>query len=129
MPEHQIQTFMTKSPTVVEKQTKLAQALTIMSEQGIRHLPVVSSGKLVGIVSENELKIVENMQGFDARMCVVGDFILGPPYSVAPDAPVREVARAMAENRYGSAVVLEGDKVIGLFTATDALRALATVAL
>jgi acetoin utilization protein AcuB len=45
-------------------------------------------------------------------------------YCVSPDAPLVEVAREMAEHKYGSAVVVEGPKVVGVFTTTDALRAL-----
>jgi acetoin utilization protein AcuB len=43
---------------------------------------------------------------------------------VRPDTPVDEVAREMADRRYGCAVVIEGGKVVGVFTTTDALRAL-----
>lgn len=118
---------MTKSPVVVDRATSMAQALRIMDEQGFRHLPVIAEGRLVGVVSERELKIVEGMQGIDSAMCIVGDFILGPPYTVTPDAPLREVARAMADHKHGSAMVVDGDVVVGVFTTTDALKALATV--
>jgi CBS domain-containing protein len=76
---HTVGSYMTKSPVVVERTTTMAHALRIMDEQGFRHLPVVASGKLVGVVSERELKIVENMQGVDSGMCIVGDFLLGAP--------------------------------------------------
>lgn len=121
---HTITEFMTKSPVVVERTVTMAHALRIMDEHAFRHLPVTANGKLVGVVSERELKIVENMRGIDSAMCVVGDFIVGAPYSVAPDASLREVAREMAAHKYGSAVVVDGGKVVGLFTTTDALRAL-----
>ena len=122
-----IASFMTRSPVVVERSTTMARALRTMDEHGFRHLPVVDGGRLVGCISERELKIVENMRGVDSALCIVGDFIQGPPYAVSPDAPIGEVARAMAEKRFGSAVVVEGEAVVGMFTTTDALRALATV--
>lgn len=124
---HRISDFMTKSPVVVDRNTTMAHALRIMDEQGFRHLPVTAGGNLVGVISERELKIVENMRGIDSAMCIVGDFIVGAPYTVTADAPLREVALDMASHKYGSAVVVEADKVIGLFTTTDALRALATI--
>ncbi len=122
-----IGSFMTKSPTLAERSTTMARALRVMEEQGIRHLPILDGQRLVGCVSERELKIVENMRGVDSALCIVGDFILGPPYSVSPDASLREVARTMAEKKYGSAVVVEGERVVGVFTTTDALRALASL--
>jgi len=124
---HTIGTYMTRSPVVVDRTTTMAHALRIMDEQGFRHLPVVAGGKLVGVVSERELKIVENMQGIDSGMCIVGDFLLGPPYTVAPGAPLAEVVRTMADHKYGSAVVVEDGAVVGVFTTTDALKALAAV--
>jgi acetoin utilization protein AcuB len=105
----------------------MARALRTMEELGIRHLPVVDGGRLVGCVSERELKIVENMRAVDSALCIVGDFIVGPPFAVGPEAPLGDVARAMAEKKCGSAVVVEGDQVVGVFTTTDALRALSSV--
>ncbi len=118
---------MTRSPITVDKTTSLAEALKIMEEHGFRHLPVVESDKLLGVVSERELRCLENMEGFNSAHCTVEDFTLGPTYAVAPDSPVREVARVMAERKLGSAVVVEGDKVVGMFTTIDALRVLASV--
>lgn len=102
----------------------MARAMKIMEENSFRHLPIVEDGRLVGLLSERELKIVENMRVVDAGMACVEDFILTPPYSVSPDTPLAEVTRAMAEKKYGSAVIVEEDRVIGLFTTVDALRAL-----
>src|SRR5580700_11057157 len=124
---HTVGTHMTPSPVTVERGTTLARALHIMTEHGFRHLPIVDGRRPIGIVSERELRVVENMHGVDSAMCVVGDFILGEPYTVAPDAQLREVARTMAERKIRSAVVVDGGEVTGVFTTTDALRALAAV--
>jgi acetoin utilization protein AcuB len=102
----------------------LAHALKLIEEHGFRHLPILDDGRLVGLVSERELRVVENMRGVDSAFCTAGDFILAPPYSVGPDTPVREVARVMLERKCGSAVVVEGEQVVGVFTTTDALRVL-----
>jgi acetoin utilization protein AcuB len=126
-PAPRIDAFMTRSPIVVDRATTMARALRIMEEQGIRHLPIVEGERLVGCVSERELKVVENMRAVDSAMCIVGDFILGPPYSVPPDASLREVCRTMAERKYGSAIVTEGERVVGVFTTTDALRAVVSL--
>ena len=126
-PAPRIDTFMTRSPIVVAPATTMARALRIMEEQGIRHLPIVEGERLVGCVSERELKVVENMRAVDSALCIVGDFILGPPYSVPPEAPLRDVCGAMAEKKYGSAIVVDGERIVGMFTTTDALRAVASL--
>jgi acetoin utilization protein AcuB len=119
--------YMTRSPVVVERTATMAYALGVMEQHGFRHLPVMAAGKLVGVVSERELKIVENMRGVDSGMCVVGDFLLGAPYTVTPETPLRRVAQEMADHKIGSAVVVDGEAVVGVFTTTDALRALSSV--
>ena len=118
---------MTKSPVTVDPTTSLAAALKNMEEHRFRHLPVVEDGKLLGVVSERELRCLENMEGFNSAHCVVEDFTLGPTYSVSPEALVRDVARVMADRKLGSAVVVDGDAVVGVFTTVDALRILADV--
>ena len=127
MPARTVATCMTRSPVTVDRSTTMAQALKIMEEHGFRHLPVVDEGRLVGLVSERNLRVVENMRGIDSAFCTVGDFILEAPYSVAPDAPVREVARQMSVRKCGSAAVVDGEQVVGVFTTTDALAVLADV--
>ena len=52
----------------------------------------------------------------------------GDVYVTGPDATVDEVASHMAKHKYGSAIVVEQGKVIGLFTTVDALAALSTLA-
>lgn len=118
---------MTKSPVTVDRRTSLAEALKVMEDHGFRHLPVVDGTKLVGLVSERELRALENMQGFNSAGCTVDDFSLVQPYAVAPGALVREVAQHMADSKIGSAAVVEGDEVVGVFTTIDALRLLARV--
>ena len=46
-------------------------------------------------------------------------------YVVAPNMPLADAARVMAENKYGSAVVVDRSKIVGVFTTIDALHALA----
>jgi acetoin utilization protein AcuB len=123
-----IRKYMTPSPVTAPRNTTMARAMKLLDEHGFRHLPIVDdAGHLVGCLSERELKIVENMRVVDAGMACVEDFILGPPYAVSPETPLREVTRTMAENKHGSAVVVEGDRVVGMFTTINALRALSSV--
>jgi acetoin utilization protein AcuB len=115
---------MTPSPITVQRSASMAHALKVMEENGFRHLPVTDGGRLVGQVSERELRVLENMRGVDSAFCVVGDFLHGPPYSVSPGTPVREVIGVMSERKLGSAIVVEGDAVVGVFTTQDALHLL-----
>lgn len=46
------------------------------------------------------------------------------PYTVRRETPIHEAARVMAQRKLGSAVVVDGKKVVGILTTTDALAAL-----
>lgn len=122
-----IRSFMTLDPVVISSDRSLAEAHRLMRERGIRHLPVVDRGALVGVVSQRDLYLLETLRGVDPAADLVGEAMTPQPYAVAPDAPLEEVARVMAERKYGSAVVVERGSVVGLFTTVDALRALASV--
>jgi acetoin utilization protein AcuB len=118
---------MTLAPFVVGSRCTLAEAHQRMRERRIRHLPVVDDGRLVGIVSQRDLYLLETLRSVDATSETVAEAMTPDPFTASPDAPLDEVARRMAEHRYGSAVIVEDGKVIGVFTTVDALQALATV--
>jgi acetoin utilization protein AcuB len=116
---------MTESPHTIGKDQPLEKASQVMRDAGIRHLPVLDGGQLLGIVSTRDIYLVETLQDVDAAKVSVEEAMSAEPYSVAPDAPLEEVAAEMAEHKYGAAVVMEGRKVVGIFTTVDALRVLA----
>lgn len=119
---------MTVSPVVIGSDRTLADARRIMRERGIRHLPVVDGGQLVGLVSQRDLYLAETLRGVDPATDSVREAMSADPYAVPPDASLDEVAATMAERKLGSAVVVDRGSVIGLFTTVDALRALAELA-
>lgn len=127
MAKHTVERFMTANPIAIASDRTLADAHRIMRDRKIRHLPVVDAGQLVGLVSQRDLYLLETLQGVDPDSERVEEAMTAEPFTVAPDAPLEDVATAMAEHKYGSAVVLHGGQVVGLFTTVDALRALAAV--
>lgn len=128
LPVRVIAEFMTPSPHSIERDQPLAAAHRVMREHRIRHLPVLDGGKLVGIVSDRGLHLAETLPDVDSERVPVEDAMTPSPYTIAPSTPVATVARQMADHKLGSAVVVEGSEIVGVFTATDALRALAQYA-
>jgi CBS domain-containing protein len=121
-----IESVMTPQPFTIGRDQTLATAHTMMQSHHIRHLPVLERGELVGVLSQRDLYFVENISGVDVSKDHVDDAMSTDCYVVAPQASVREVAATMAERKLGSAVIVEAGRVIGIFTATDALRVLGT---
>jgi acetoin utilization protein AcuB len=120
-----VREYMTAPAEVIDSGSSLAEAYRRMTERGIRHLPVIDSrGALVGVLSDREVYLAKRERGIDPREVTVDETMARSPYSVSPDAPLEEVAAVMARRKFGSAVVVDQGRVVGLLSATDALRAL-----
>lgn len=123
-----IRSYMTPSAHTIGIGRSLADAHRVMREHQIRHLPVLDGGKLVGIVTERDLHLIETLKGVDQNTVAVEEAMSQDVYAVEPETPLAQVVGAMAEHRYGSAVIAHRDHVLGIFTTIDALRVLAKLA-
>lgn len=118
---------MTAFPYSVDVGASVEQALDFMRSHKIRHLPVTEDGELVGVVSDRDIKM---MLGPDfaypkADELTVRDVMAPDSYIVDLSARLDTVLRHMAEHRLGSAVVTRKNKLVGVFTSTDACRVFA----
>ncbi len=120
----QVCDFMTIAPYSVGLDQSLTTAVRRMQEHNMRHLPVLEGGVLRGIVSERDVALAEAF-GLDPSQVSVEEAMSPEPFTVTPNAPLSHVARTMAAHKYGCAVVTEGNELRGIFTTTDAMRALA----
>ncbi len=119
-----ISKYMTTVPRTIDSEASLMTATRLMREGGFRHLPVVEGERLLGVVTERDIRLVESFDNIDAAKTTVGEAMTEAPYAVAPETPLDEVVSTMAEHKYGSAVVVQNGKVVGVFTTVDACRAL-----
>jgi acetoin utilization protein AcuB len=103
----------------------MSVAHRLMREQHIRHLPVLHQGKLVGVVTDRDLRLVETLRDVDPTQVVVSEAMTPEPYVVSPDTQLDEVVSMMAAKKFGSAVISDNGKVVGIFTTVDACSALA----
>lgn len=98
----------------------------MMQALSIRHLPVTDGERLVGIVTERDMRMLEGC-GVSPLATRVRDAMTPEPYVVDSRTPLALVARQMADRKLGSAVITEGGNIVGIFSTTDALRVLAEV--
>jgi acetoin utilization protein AcuB len=119
-----IRGYMSPCPHSIGKEQMLSTAHAMMRKWQIRHLPVLGGGKVVGLLSLRDLHLVETLKDVDPTKVAVEDAMTPDPYMVSPDAELRTVAVEMAARKIGSALVMKGSKILGIFTTVDALRAL-----
>jgi acetoin utilization protein AcuB len=116
---------MTRTPHLIGAEQSMTAAHELMRSNGIRHLPVLHGGKLVGLVSQHDLHLIESLRDVDPDEVRVEEAMTQDVYTVTPRTPLKEVVSEMAERKLGSAVVVEGSKIVGVFTTVDALDTLA----
>ena len=115
---------MSRTPHSIGSEQPISAAHDLMRSNGIRHLPVFHAEKLVGIVSLRDLHFVETFRDVDPEKVRVEDAMTRTVYAVEPTTPLKEVVSEMAKRKMGSALVVEGSKVVGVFTTIDALDTL-----
>ncbi len=115
--------IMQQFPHSIGQEIDLKKAEEQMKKFQIRHLPVLEGGKIVGILSDRDVKLAAKF----GEGLTVQDVMTADPYVVSPDTAVAEVFGKMAEHKYGAVLVAEKSKVIGIFTAVDAFKILSEV--
>jgi acetoin utilization protein AcuB len=128
-----------KNPVTISPEASFFEARNLIHEKGIRHLPVVDkNGKLVGIVTDRD---VREAAPSDATLLSVQElnYLLGKLkvsafmtskdklMTISPDALIEEAIQLMHDHKIGCLPVIEGDKLYGIFTETDALSHLVDI--
>jgi acetoin utilization protein AcuB len=123
-----IKDAMTAFPYTIGDDQPLEAAKIEMARHNIRHLPVLHGGVCVGLLSDRDIKLAYAVEPDKASRIKIKDACAGDVYTVATGEPLGAVAAHMAQLGIGSAVVVdEREKVVGIFTTTDACRALSEV--
>ena len=124
MKDASVMDYMQKDPVTIEHTAPVEEALSVMDEQGIRHLPVLEGGHLIGILSDRDVS--EKGAAMTIQGMQVSEVMTPSPYHVSPDAKMTDVLSIMAENKLGCVIVYtHGQVVSGIYTANDAVRDLA----
>jgi acetoin utilization protein AcuB len=113
--------IMNKDPITIAPETRVGQALQLMQQHQIRHLPVIKDDIMVGWISARTLR--EVLLASMLEVITVADVMVQAPISVTPDTSVEEAARLVHEHRIGGLPVLEGEKLVGVLTVNDLLGA------
>ena len=131
-----VRDWMTGNLVTLSPKASVAEALTLCRERRIRHIPIVEEGRLIGIVSDRDLRDASPALGDAERASTlqekrVGDVMTREVSTTVPEESIENVAQEMYELKIGSLpVVAEEDeeKLLGIVTSSDVMRALVTLA-
>jgi acetoin utilization protein AcuB len=118
-----IKAVMTPFPYSIESGASISAAAEMMRQHTIRHLPVMEAGQLVGLVSDRDIRLVQDpKQQAPPEDRSVGDICMRDIYIAQLTDPLDRVLAHMAKRHIGSAVVVKQGRLAGIFTMTDACR-------
>ena len=123
---------MVRGVITVSPETTAAEALALCREKGIRHLPVIEGGRMVGLISDRDLRLATPALGDPKRAAALQKILVGDAMSreittADPEDPIEQAAMAMHERKIGCLPVVEGDDLVGILTASDVMVALVTL--
>jgi CBS domain-containing protein len=136
MERTRVRDIMASPALTIGPDTPVPAAIALMRQHGIRHLPVVESGRLVGMISRGDLREASITASINADQyelhfllskLTVAKLMSRKVYTVTADAFVVHAAELMTEHKIaGLPVVDEKGGVIGIVTDSDLLRMLVT---
>ena len=127
---------MKRDPVTVSPEDSFRHAMTLIRQKGVRHLPVVEEDRLVGIVTDRDIRQTSPSPATSLEIhelhyllekVRIREIMTRKVYTVTPDTPVEEAARLMLEHRIGGLPVLQEGRLVGILTETDLLKAFVEV--
>lgn len=126
--------LMTSIPTSITPNSSLRTVIAVMKSANCRQLPVLNQGKLVGIITDRDIRTVLNSpivlhgRWQDEALLdkATADNAMTPdPITVTPDTPAYRAAEMLSTYKFGALPVVDGDLVVGIITVTDFLNYIA----
>jgi len=130
--------LMSRELITVEPQDSVEEAVKLLRRRGVRHLLVMKKGRLLGIISDRDIKRALDPRKTRKKLMDIGGlyFLLEPilveeimtrdPVVITPDASAGHAAFILVGRRFGALPVVESGRTVGIVTETDLLRYFAT---
>jgi len=126
-----VRDVMTPNPVTIGPNYSIGTALARMRRGGFRRLPVVENDKLIGIITDRDLRLAMNspyvlregwydsylMEHIEVRSCMTAN-----PLTLPEDSDLIEAVRMMQEQKFGGIPIVEGDQIVGILTETDLMK-------
>ena len=122
---------MSVDPATVGPKDSLQKVVSLLRRRDIRSVPVVENGRLIGIVTDRDVRQVapayplfrdeDEIHRYTENLTVTAA-MTADPMTIAPDAPLVEAAKVLETYRISSMPVVDDRRLVGMLTVTDVLR-------
>ena len=128
--------YMTKEPFTVGEDASMKEAVELLRQHHIRHLPVVQGPKLIGIVTDRDVRKASPslLSGVDIgkyeevlASTPISRIMTREPFTITADTELRQAVQLMVDKKVGAVPVVNGEELVGIFTEIDALKVLMSV--
>ncbi len=128
-----VENRMKREPITISPETGIIEASRLLRQYKIRHLPVVKGGRLVGILTDRDLKRASPSPATSLSVYEVNylldrleakEVMTKQVVTVTPKTTIEEAAELLLAHKIGGLPVVEGDTLVGIVTETDVLEAL-----
>ena len=128
-----VRDFMSRELTTLREDDALLDATLIFARGGVRHIPIMSGQRLVGIVTERDLKhytpsILSGIPAGEYNRLMettpLAKIMTRDPVTIAPNKTLYDAARMLYDRRIGCLPVVEDGELKGIITTTDMLNLL-----
>jgi CBS domain-containing protein len=127
-----VSTIMTKNVIKLNLTDDLTKAEMLFKKHHIRHIPVVNSNKIIGMLSYTDLLRISFVDAVDDddevvdvtvyNMFTVEQVMAKKLVTVAPETTIKEVAEILSSREFHALPVVEGDLLVGIVTTTDIIK-------
>ncbi len=128
-----VEKWMTKNPYTIEQDASIIEAIHLMKEKGVRRLPVMSSGRFVGLITDRMIKDYSpgkatSLDTWEVHYLLsktpVRDLMNAAPMTVSPETDLSSAAQAILDHKlYGLCVVDAKGDLVGIMSVGDMLKA------
>ena len=131
-PPARVRDLMTSTPLTIAPETSVQVASRLMQDQRLGHLPVCEDGRLVGLLSERDLRLVlpspaTSLAAYEVHYLLerltVAEIMTRFPVTIGPDYALTEAASRMLSHHVQALPVTENRRLVGILTRTHLLYA------
>lgn len=128
-----VSALMTSDVLTLRSDQTLLDAMVFLREHPVRHVPVVDGDRLVGVVTDRDMKratpsslMTTDRDAWHKTLesTPIGVIMTGSPVSIGPDTPLKAAVGLMVDKKFGCLPVVDGGKLVGIVTATDVMRSM-----